>query len=154
MKKKVITLVFKLICFTLFFFKLFMIYDEYSEEPTVTNTFKEKHQNIKFPHICITTSHYVDHNFNYSLNFTHDQYVFGTWRTEDMSEEELFEFLALQLHDLIHGISVRKTVNDIGDFYEKVSLDITKDSNLEDIGFKVIRKDYYKAKHIFCLELQ
>ena len=71
-----------------------------------------------------------------------------------MSEDELFEFLATKLHEMIDKIEIRKTVNSQGDFYEKHIVPVTENATLEEYGIKVIRKDYYsRSKHIFCLQL-
>ena len=154
MKKTLIIFGFRILCVTLFLYQSFILWNEFSLKSTVSKTSKESHQNVQFPHFCLTTSLFNDHNFNKSLNFTHDDYVSGRWRTEDMNEEELFEFLAMELHELIDEIKIRKTVNSLGDYYKPISIPVTKETNFEEHGLKIYRKDYYESKHVFCLELQ
>ena len=154
MKKTLLIFIFRLFCVILFLYQSLVLWNEFSLKSTVSKTFKENHQKVPFPHFCLTTSLFNDHNFNKSLNFTHDEYVFGRWRTEDMAEEELFEFLGMQLHELIDKIKIRKTMNSLGDYYESHKIKVREDTVLEDHGLKLYRKDYYKSKHVFCLELQ
>lgn len=92
---------------------------------------------------------------NKTSNISHDDYVFGNWRTKKMTEHQLFELLSTHLHDMIDGINIKRFINSHGDFYESYSIPVTENTTFEEYGLKVVRKDYFsRNKQIFCLELK
>ena len=91
--------------------------------------------------------------FNNSANVTYKEYTeSGKWEVEDSSPEELFNFLAPDLFELIDGVEVGKLTQTIGNNYTKVKLS-TKD-NFSEMGIYVTRKDYYEYLKTYCLNIR
>ena len=119
------------------------------------------HQKISFdifteyprPLICISAREFRHDNFNNTANITFKEYKKGKWQVDDSSPEELFDFLAPNLHDLIDGLDIGKLFQSIGNKYSKVHVPIGPDEKYSQLGIKTTRKDYYEYLKSYCLTL-
>ena len=130
--KKIYFVLFRISCFTLFVYQVFVIINEYQNQEPITRQRNERQEDYPKPLFCFSTNEFNYENFNTTLNITFDEYTRGIkWRTDDMSEEELFYFLTPRLSDLISKIKIAKNTDPVGDSYETIKFPIQEDQYKE-----------------------
>ena len=78
-------------------------------------------------------------------------YQNGKWKIDNIGEDELFNFLAPNITDLIREIQVKNTTNSQGDNYTKIIIKVHNETNFEDHGIEIKRKDYYAHLKTYCV---
>ena len=139
MTKKIFFLLFRISCLILFVNEVVVILSEYQDQKPVTNVRNEKQEDYPKPLFCFSTDGFDYENFNTTTNITFYEYARGIkWRTDDMSEEELFDFLTPNLSDLISKIKIAKNTDPVGDSYKPITIPIQGDPNNEVKGFHIV----------------
>ena len=132
MKKKIFFSLFRISCLILFVNEVVVILNEYKSQKPISSVRNEKQEDHPKPLFCISTDEFNYENFNTSTNITFDEYSRGIkWRTDDMSEEELFNFLTPSLSNLIGKIKIAKNTDPLGDSYETFKIKVQGDQYIE-----------------------
>ena len=84
-------------------------------------------------------------------NLTKTEYQHGKWKIDNIGEDELFNLLAPNIKDLIREMEVKNTTNSEGDNYKKIIIKVHNETNFEDHGIEIKRKDYYKNLKTYCI---
>ena len=102
----------------------------------------------------MTASKFDYANFNTSLNITYDEYEAGKWRMHSLNEEQLFDAVIPKLSDLVEKIRVDRIIEEIGDSYDSVKIDVNDATVLSDYGIDVIKKYYQNYLVNYCLDMR
>ena len=138
MMKKIFFLLFRIICLILFVNQVVVIMKEYKNHKPVTSVRNEKQEGYPLPLFCISTDEFNYEDFNTTANITFDEYSRGKWRTtNNMSEEELFDFLSPSLSNLVGKIKIANNTDPVGDSYETFKIIIQGDKYDEVIDFQI-----------------
>ena len=149
--RKLFVRIFRVFCWFLFLFEAWHCVEVYMQKRTVSNTYIGKQELHPKPHLCITTDRFNYDSFNNSLNISHEEYVKGRWRKNDLTAEQLWSFLTPDLHDLISKISVQKTLAAESEQYSTIHIPISDQTNLTANGLEIVVKDYYWHLRAHCL---
>ena len=87
-------------------------------------------------------------------NLTFESYKNGTWKIDNLGEDELFNQLAPKISDLIRVIKVMKTDSPHGDKYTNLKFEIKNKTSFEDHGIEINRKDYYTHLKAYCISFK
>ena len=87
-------------------------------------------------------------------NLTLENYRNGTWKSDNLGEDDLFDLLGPKITDLIREIKVKKTNTSQGDKYTDIQFEIKNKTSFEDHGIEIIRKDYYKNLKAYCISFR
>ena len=147
-------IIFRLSCFGIFAYQAWNLFEDYSKERTLADIRSIKQDKYPLPLICITTKLYSLNNidfFNKTFNITINDFVWGKWKVDGLSEIELWDFLSSKLPDLIDKIVVYKTLKSGGEKYSTVKISV---KNLPGFGVDIERKDFWYNPRIFCLSFR
>ena len=137
MEKKIFFLLFRILCLIVFVNQVVVIMKEYKSQKPVTSVRNEKQEDFPLPIFCISTDEFNYKDFNTTTNITFDEYSRGKWRTNNMSEEELFDFLSPSLSNLVGKIKIANNTDPVGDSYETFKIIIQGDKYDEVIDFQI-----------------
>ena len=87
-------------------------------------------------------------------NLTKIDYRDGKWKIDNIGEDELFNLLAPNITDLIREMEVKNTTSSEGDEYKKIIIRVNNETNFEDHGIEIKRKDYYHHLKTYCISFQ
>ena len=149
--RKLFVRIFRVFCWFLFLFEAWHCVEVYMQKRTVSNTYIGKQELHPKPHLCITTDRFNYDSFNNSLNVSHEEYVKGRWRKNDLTAEQLWSFLTPDLHDLISKISVQKTLAAESEQYSTIHIPISDQTNFTANGLEIVVKDCYWHLRAHCL---
>ena len=149
--RKLFVRIFRVFCWFLFLFEAWHCVEVYMQKRTVSNTYIGKQELHPKPHLCITTDRFNYDSFNNSLNVSHEEYVKGRWRKNNLTAEQLWSFVTPELHDLISKISVQKTLAAESEQYTSVHIPISDKTNFTANGLEIVVKDYYWHLRAHCL---
>ena len=137
MTKKIFFLLFRILCLIVFVNQVVVIMKEYKSQKPVTSVRNEKQEDFPLPIFCISTDEFNYEDFNTTANITFDEYSRGKWRTNNMSEEELFDFLSPSLSNLVGKIKIANNTDPVDDSYETFEIIIQGDKYDEVIDFHI-----------------
>ena len=106
------------------------------------------------PLVCVAARAFSHDNFNNTANITFKEYKKGKWEVNNSSPEELFDFLAPNLYDLIDGLDIGKLLQSIGNNYTKIHVPIGPNESYKKLGIKTTRKDYYAYLKSYCFTIR
>ena len=149
--RKLLVRIFRVFCWFLFLFEAWHCVEVYTQKRTVSNTYIAKQELHPKPHLCITTDRFNYDSFNNSLNISHEQYIKGRWRENELTAEQLWSFVTPELHDLISKISVQKTLAAESEQYSTIHIPISDQTNFSANGLEIVVKDYYWHLRAHCL---
>ena len=149
--RKLLVRIFRVFCWFLFLFEAWHCVEVYTQKRTVSNTYIGKQELHPKPHLCITTDRFNYDSFNNSINISHEEYIKGRWRKNDLTAEQLWSFLTPELHDLISKISVQKTLAAESEQYNTIHIPISDKTNFTANGLEIVVKDYYWHLRAHCL---
>ena len=151
---------FRILCCILFTYQAgFCIYEYVYQDVASKTTFENQELHPR-PLVCVTSDKFEYENFNRSANISHDEYIKGRWRTEDLSEEDLFDFLAPDIFDLIKSMTIGKFLQKNGDNYTEEEVDfpverIRKNKvHFVKHGIKILRIDHYYNMKTYCFNFR
>ena len=137
-----------IICLVLFSYNAWRCLDEYFLFETVTKSSQEEQKAGEFPMICLGPSE-LSKNRIARLNMTpHDYQIGGKWRTEKLTEIEVYNSLSLTFEKLVKEIEILNTTVKNSEAYEKVKI---KSEDLKFSEVKVMQSDYYYELKRTCL---
>ena len=87
-------------------------------------------------------------------NLTFESYRNGTWKIDNLGEDELFNQLAPKISDLIRVVKVMKTDSPHGDKYTNLKFEVKNKTSFEDYGIDINRKDYYTHLKAYCISFR
>ena len=137
-----------LLCMLLFSYNAWRCVDQYLMFETVTKSSQERQELHEFPMICLGPEN-LPENRTGKLNMTPKDYWDGNWRTERMSEEEVYNNLSLHFEDLVEKVIITKTKMKYSRAYEKV---IITNEDMDISGVRLDRSDYYWELKRNCLK--
>ena len=115
---------------------------------TVTKSSQEGQELHEFPMICLGPENLAE-NRTGKVNMTPKDYWGGKWRTERMSEEEVYNNLSLNFGHLVEKVKITKTKMKYSRAYEKV---IITNEDMDMSGVRLDRSDYYWELKRNCLK--
>ena len=157
-RKKYSLYLFRILCCLLFTYQAgFCIYEYVNQDVASKTTFENQELHPR-PLVCVTADRFEYQNFNNSANISHDEYKDGRWRTENLSEEELFNFLAPDIFDLINNMEIGKFLQKNGDNYTKIKFPVDRirkhKENFVKQGIKIQRIDHYYNMKTYCFNFR
>ena len=136
-------------CFVLLSYQTWKCVDQYLQFHTVSRTSLERQELHDFPMICLASENFPA-EYVKSLNTTKRRYLAGeTWRTKQMNEEEMYNRLSFEFHDLVKTVRIDKTKKENSESYEKVYFEA---KDIANSGIDVLRLDYYHELKRYCLK--
>ena len=133
MTNKILSLLFRIFCVILFTVQVLNIMNEYGNQKPATIHSNERQEAYPRPLFCFSVNEFDNENFNTSANITFNEYTSGNWKTDDMTEEELFNFLTPKVSSLIKKIRIKKNTDPTGDSYESIDITIPE-YNIEKVN--------------------
>ena len=125
---------FRIFCFVLFLYQAAMSIDVFQNQKPSSNPKYENQENYPRPTFCFSKSKFDYSEVNTVANITFTQYRWGKWRTEDFTEEELFNYLSPTLSSMITKIQINRNTDPISNSYEKITIPIPKqNTNLKEV---------------------
>ena len=137
------------LCLLLFSYNAWRCLDQYLLFKTVTKFSQEEQQLHEFPMICLGPDKLAEER-TAKLNMTPEAYQKGEiWRTEKISEEEVYNNLSTRFKELVKKIKIRKTKSRNSGANEELNVE-SEDLNTSEVH--VTESDYYKNLRRTCFQ--
>ena len=112
---------FRIFCYILFLHQATMTIMEFSSQKPSSNPKFDQQEHHPRPLVCLSTSKFDYHELNTRANITFNDYRWGRWKTDEFTEEELFNFLSANLSSLIRELRIYRNTDPFSNSYETSS---------------------------------
>ena len=144
----------RILCIAIFLYQASICFDQFKNQGGASKTEFVNQEKYPRPLVCLSSKGFGHKPFNDTGNLTFQDYLWGSWKIGNLSEEDTFNFFAANISDLISSIRIDRHLGPIGNKYKRHYFTIDEKSNFTDMGIQISRKDYYVYLKTFCLNMR